>query len=82
MVKKTVSVEYFATLRDERGEASETIETEAETFRNLYAELKAQHGFSLDTDSIKIIANNSLSKWDASLSDGDAIVFMPPIAGG
>ena len=81
-MKKTISIEYFATLRDERGESGETVETEAETFRKLYDELKAQHGFSLDTDSLKVIANDSFSDWDASLGDGDAIVFMPPIAGG
>lgn len=81
-MRKTISVEYFAILRDERGKSGESLETEAETFRTLYEELKAQHGFSLDTDSLKVIANNSLSDWDAPLGDGDAIVFMPPIAGG
>jgi len=81
-LKKTVTVEYFATLRDERGEAGDTIETEAETFQHLFDELKGQYGFSLGTDEVKIIANNTMSTWDAALSDGDSLIFMPPIAGG
>jgi len=81
-LKKTVSVEYFATLRDERGEAGDTFETEAETFQHLFDELKEKYSFSLSTDEVKIIANNSMSKWDAALSDGDTLIFMPPIAGG
>lgn len=81
-MNKTVSVEYFTILRDERGESSETVTTDAETYRDFYDKLKGKHGFSLDSERLMLIVNNSPREWNESLSDGDKVVFIPPIAGG
>lgn len=81
-MKKTLSVEYFTLLRDERGESKETITTDAETYQDFYDGLKAQHGFSLDSERLMLIVNNSPSEWGESIGDGDTVVFIPPIAGG
>lgn len=81
-MKKTISVEYFTLLRDERGESKETVTTDAETYQEFYDALRAQHGFSLDSERLMLIVNNSPSEWDESPGDGDKVVFIPPIAGG
>ena len=81
-MNKTIHVEYYAILRLERGEPDDTVTTDAETAEDLYDELKAQHGFSLDSDGFKVVVNDSFSELDTSLSDGDTVIFIPPMVGG
>ncbi|MDG1462804.1 MAG: MoaD/ThiS family protein, partial [Gammaproteobacteria bacterium] len=40
-----------------------------------------KHGFS-SAENFKVAVNDEFSSWDASLSDGDHVVFIPPVAGG
>ncbi len=81
-MKKNVSIEYYALLREERGETDEKVATEAETAKDLYDELKARHGFTLERELCMVIVNENYSDWDTSLGDGDNIVFIPPVSGG
>ena len=75
-------IEYFALLKDQRGLSTETLEIDANTPRSLYESLQKQHAFSLDTDSLQVAVNEDFSDWDHTLSDGDTVVFIPPVAGG
>lgn len=75
-------IEYYAQLRDEAGCSSETLESAATTPAELYIELDSQHGFSLQQSQLKVAINDSFAEWTSNLSDGDLIVFMPPMAGG
>jgi molybdopterin converting factor subunit 1 len=78
---KTIQIEYFAVLREHTGCASETVATAANTADALYAELAARHRFpSLQT--LKVAINDDFADWQAPLSDGDTVVFIPPVAGG
>lgn len=79
---KTVTVQYFALLREERGRASEPVRTAAATPRELYRELRGRHAFSLDGSVLKVAVNDEFGEWDAPISDGDAVTFIPPVAGG
>jgi molybdopterin converting factor small subunit len=79
---KKVHVQYYAVLREERGLPSETLSTTAQTMRDLYAELRSQHGFSLNTDRLGVAVNDEFTSWDQLLKDSDQIVFVPPVAGG
>lgn len=81
-MSKTINVEYHAILRMERGQRTDTLTTEAATAADLYEELKAQHGFSLDADGFKVVLNESFNDLNAVLSDGDSVIFIPPMAGG
>ena len=54
----------------------------AATPRELYAELRARHGFSLSADSLKVAVNERFGDWQQALVDGDTVVFVPPVAGG
>lgn len=79
---KKIHVLYFAILRDQRGLTEERIETSAATPATLYTELGARHGFSLPQDRLRVVINESFSDWNATLNDGDSVVFIPPVAGG
>ena len=77
-----VNLQYFAQLREQAGVGDEVVDTSAATPRELYAELRARHGFSLSADSLKVAVNERFGDWQQALVDGDTVVFVPPVAGG
>lgn len=77
-----VNLQYFAQLREQAGVGDEAVDTSAATPRELYAELRERHGFSLSADSLKVAVNERFSDWQHALADGDTVVFVPPVAGG
>ena len=77
-----VRVDYFAALRELRGLSSEEIQTECGTALDLYDELSARHGFTLDPKIIRVSLNDEFAPADADIKEGDSIVFIPPVAGG
>jgi len=79
---KSVTVKYFAQLRNTRGRDSETLETEAETAGALYDELSLQHDFGIQRPRLRVALNQEFASWDDALAEGDEIVFMPPVSGG
>ncbi|MEO7597377.1 MAG: MoaD/ThiS family protein [Opitutus sp.] len=78
----TISTQYFAILREQRGLAHETIQTAAPTPGSLYSELRERHHFTLPLDRIRAAINGEFVPSDAPLADGDEVVFIPPVAGG
>lgn len=79
---KTVNVQYFAILREQRGLAEETLATAAATPGALYAELRARHGFTLAGDRVRAAVNDEFVSATAVLKADDRVVFIPPVAGG
>ncbi|MBI5415457.1 MAG: MoaD/ThiS family protein [Candidatus Omnitrophica bacterium] len=80
--EKTVHVQYFAVLREERGRGEETVRTRARTARELYGELQRQYQFKLSDDLLRVAINEQFSDWQARLDSGDRVVFLPPVSGG
>lgn len=78
----TVTVRYFAQLREQAGVGAEQMATAAASVRELYAEVAARHGFSLPVDALKVAVNAQFSNWSQPLRDADTIVFIPPVNGG
>lgn len=78
----TITIQYFALLREQRGLTEERLATAAATPAALYEELRARHGFSLPGDRVRAAVNESFVAADAPLRDGDRVVFIPPVAGG
>lgn len=78
----TLDVQYFAILREQRGQAQERLTTAAATPAALYEELRARHGFTLPGDRVRAAVNDAFVEASAPLRDGDRIVFIPPVAGG
>ena len=81
-VARALTVRYFALLREQAGRATESLVTAARTPRELYAELAGRYPFTLDPTVLRVAINSEFGDWGASLADGDAIVFIPPVAGG
>lgn len=77
-----VKIEYFAVLREQAGMSAEELATQARTPRDLYAELKARHGFTLGDTQVLAAVNEEFRPMDATLKEGDLVVFIPPVAGG
>ena len=78
----SVTVQYFAILREQRGLTEEKISTGAATPTALYDELRARHGFTLPADRVRAAVNEEFVSASAALRDGDRLVFIPPVAGG
>lgn len=79
---RRVTVQYFALLREQAGRGSESLVTAARTPRELYAELAQRYPFTLGPAVLRVAINSEFGDWSAPLRDGDAIVFIPPVAGG
>lgn len=79
---KTVVVEYYALLREERGQSSEVVATQAQTPRELYEELQVRFRFSLPAQHLGVAVNDEFQGWDSLLKADDKVVFIPPVAGG
>ncbi len=77
-----ITVQYFALLREQRGCSEEVLELGEITTVELYRNLAAEHGLSMTPESMKVVVNEEFSTWDRSVSDGDVVVFIPPVAGG
>jgi sulfur-carrier protein len=81
-VSKTVHVRYFAVLREQRGLGEEEVSTSAATAGELYNELRARHRFTLPAERLRVAINDEFEPWAAPFKSGDAMVFLPPVAGG
>lgn len=79
---KSISIEYFALLREEAKKDQEDLKTECRTFGDLYQVLKERYDFSLSKDMVQVAINDEFSALTEQISDGDKVVFIPPVAGG
>ena len=52
------------------------------TPRELYAELRARYPFTLPPEMLRVAVNAEFGEWSQPLKAGDAVVFIPPVAGG
>jgi molybdopterin-guanine dinucleotide biosynthesis protein A len=77
-----LKIQYFALMREQSGRSEETLETAASTPADLYAELKVRYGFTLSREQLKVAVNSEFAPWSRRLAPGDAVVFIPPVAGG
>jgi molybdopterin-guanine dinucleotide biosynthesis protein A len=77
-----LNIQYFALMREQSGRSEETLETVAATPADLYAELQARYGFTLPREQLKVAVNTEFAPWSRPLAPGDAVVFIPPVAGG
>jgi molybdopterin-guanine dinucleotide biosynthesis protein A len=78
----TLRIQYFAVMREQAGRSEESVTTMAGDPCELYQELRARHGFTLPREQLKVAVNGEFSEWTRRLGAGDAVVFIPPVAGG
>ena len=81
-----MDVLYFAWVRERIGIPKETVETSAATVNELVAELRQREeryevAFS-DLSSLRVAVDQTLTDFDAPLSDAREVAFFPPMTGG
>jgi molybdopterin-guanine dinucleotide biosynthesis protein A len=79
---KQLNVQYYALLREQAGRREEPVRSSARTPRELYAELAARYPFTLAPEQLRVAVNAEFADWSTPLHEGDAVVFIPPVAGG
>jgi molybdopterin-guanine dinucleotide biosynthesis protein A len=79
---REIRVQYYALLREQAGRSDETLSTRARTPRDLYVELAAKYPFTLPAEMLRVAVNAEFGDWTQPLKAGDAVVFIPPVAGG
>lgn len=76
------TVKYFAIFREQTGLEKEQLEWPGGTAGELFALMANKHA-SLQAEASALVAiNDEMSDWDASLNEGDEVLFFPPVAGG
>ena len=77
-----LKIQYYALMREQAGRSEEWLESSAATPADLYGELTNRYGFTLAREQLKVAINSEFSDWSRRLCAGDAVVFIPPVAGG
>ena len=77
-----IKISYYAIFREQAGCSGEQIETEDCCAVGLFESLKAKHGFSIGRSHVRLAVNDAFVDWSTPLRDADAVVFIPPVAGG
>ena len=77
-----VTVRYFAAFREAAGQETETVETNAGTTGELFEQCQGRHGALQSWDASLVAINDEMARWDSGISEGDEILFFPPVAGG
>jgi len=86
MTTQTLTVLYFAWLRERVGLPREQVTTSAATVADLVAELSAREeryalAFS-DLKAVRVALDQDLSDFDAPLAGVREVAFFPPMTGG
>ncbi|SOD50331.1 molybdopterin synthase subunit MoaD [Pseudoxanthomonas wuyuanensis] len=78
----TVTLLYFASLREAAGLASERVDTAAADLQGLYAETQARHGFQWPLAALRVAVDGEFARWRDAVPDGAEVAFIPPVSGG
>ncbi|WP_315127951.1 molybdopterin converting factor subunit 1 [Comamonas antarctica] len=82
----TVTIRYFASIREALGTGSESCTTGAATLGALRDELIARGGLCAVAlargKAVRMAHNQILSDESAALAEGDEVAFFPPVTGG
>ncbi len=81
-----LNILYFASLREQLGQAQETLETDAESVEILLQEL-CERGPQwqqtlCDNPHLQVAVNQTVAERHTQLKDGDEVAFFPPVTGG
>ena len=79
---KQLTVRYFAVYREATGLGEEKVASTAQTPEELFAQITGQYPKLQRFPAARVAINDELTSWDATLSDGDTVLFFPPVAGG
>ena len=78
----SVTLLYFASLRDAAGRATEVLETDARDLAALYDALRERHGFALPRERLRVAVDGAFADWSDVPRAGSEVAFIPPVSGG
>ena len=82
----SISIKYFASVREALGTSGESLLTSAETVGALRDELIGRGGvFAQELargKSVRIALNHTMTEESAALSEACEVAFFPPVTGG
>ena len=78
-----VRIRFFARLREQAGAETESFQMPPDsTLSQVYEALRRRHTALPDRETVRAALNQEFADWDASVSDGDEVAFIPPVSGG
>lgn len=78
-----VRVRFLARLREQAGAELEDFKAPAaSTVADVYDALRATHPGLPARDGVRAAVNYEFVAWDATVSEGDEVAFIPPVSGG
>ena len=78
----SISVRYFALLREQAGLETENLSVTCKTYGELYTFLKNKYAFTIPLEMIQVAVNDEFSQLQNTLTENAQVVFIPPVAGG
>lgn len=78
----TLTVLYFASLRERAGAARESVTTSAADLSGLYAEVQMRHGIAWPREHLRVAVDGEFARWQDPLRSGSEVAFIPPVSGG
>ena len=83
-VAVAVRVRFFARLREQAGAEIEALEVPpGSTLADVYDNLRRKHpALEADRVAVRGAINQEFANWDAVVSQGDELAFIPPVSGG
>ncbi|QXZ10140.1 molybdopterin converting factor subunit 1 [Comamonas sp. Y33R10-2] len=82
----TITVRYFASIREALGVGSESLQTAALTVGALREELMSRSDAAASAlaagKAVRMALNQDMCSADAVLKNGDEVAFFPPVTGG
>lgn len=79
-----VKVRFFARLREQSGIESQPLQiAPGSTLSEVYEAMRQRHpALEQDRKAVRGAINQEFAPWDAVVSDGDEVAFIPPVSGG
>src|SRR6266851_2189645 len=79
-----VRTRLFARLREQAGTDAESVEVQAgSTVADVYDALRKLHpALETNRESVRAAVNQEFAGWDAVVTNGDEVAFIPPVSGG
>ena len=78
----TVTLLYFASLRESAGVASESLQTGATDLAGVYGDVQARHGVTWPMQHLRVAVDGEFARWQDAVREGSEIAFIPPVSGG
>ena len=76
-------MQYYALLREQAGRREEALDHAARRRRaSCTPSSRARYPFTLTPEVLRVAINGEFGDWSTPLAAGDAVVFIPPVAGG